>query len=57
LLKAPCINCTERHPSCHSHCERYLSYVKEKDALHQKIQKQKYDHEQFMYVVTRKRKK
>lgn len=54
MLKAPCINCTERHLSCHGHCEKYLSYVKEKNRQQENIRKQKYDNEQYMSVVTRR---
>lgn len=54
LKKPPCLDCTERHQSCHSQCERYLTYVKEKDAQKKNIEKQKYDNDQFMSVITRK---
>ena len=23
-FKVPCKNCTERHPACHDHCQKYL---------------------------------
>ncbi len=26
---APCLECKERHESCHSSCEKYISFVKE----------------------------
>lgn len=26
-MKAPCKNCPDRHPNCHSHCEDYQAYA------------------------------
>lgn len=26
--KAPCLNCENRHPGCHSECEDYIAYQK-----------------------------
>ena len=26
MLKAPCENCPDRHPGCHSECEKYIAY-------------------------------
>lgn len=28
--EAPCHNCPDRHPKCHSECERYLAFVEER---------------------------
>lgn len=54
MLTGPCKDCTERHLSCHSDCERYLSYVKEKDAVNKQIREKKYHEDQYMGLVTRK---
>jgi hypothetical protein len=29
--KAPCKNCEDRHKLCHSHCEAYQEYAKERE--------------------------
>jgi hypothetical protein len=29
--KAPCKNCEDRHKLCHSHCEEYQEYAKERE--------------------------
>lgn len=29
MLSAPCKDCAERHPGCHSECERYKEYSRE----------------------------
>lgn len=31
MRKPPCYGCTDRVVSCHSGCERYLSWVKEQE--------------------------
>jgi hypothetical protein len=31
MVKPPCKNCTERSISCHSTCEKYLSYREQLD--------------------------
>lgn len=28
---SPCLNCPDRHESCHSHCEKYLAYRRDQD--------------------------
>ncbi len=30
-MKAPCKDCENRHPSCHSHCEEYKAFRAEID--------------------------
>lgn len=30
MYNPPCKNCPERHDLCHSHCERYLAFQKER---------------------------
>ena len=29
-MTAPCLNCTDRHPNCHSECERYKEFTAQK---------------------------
>lgn len=31
-----CKNCSDRHPACHDHCERYKEQVARNDALKEK---------------------
>ena len=33
IPKAPCLNCPDRAPACHSSCEKYISFRKEKDRI------------------------
>ncbi len=33
MTTAPCKYCTERHPNCHSECERYAEYHREREEL------------------------
>ena len=33
MIKTPCYNCPDRHLKCHAHCERYLEYAKECQAV------------------------
>ena len=28
MEKVPCYDCTDRHPACHSECEKYLGWHK-----------------------------
>lgn len=30
MLTAPCKDCAERHPGCHSECAKYIEYDKER---------------------------
>lgn len=34
--KAPCLNCEDRNPGCHSRCEKYISY-REKQIEYNKL--------------------
>lgn len=38
-IKAPCLNCKDRHPLCHSSCIHYLSYKQEHDKIKEQIRK------------------
>lgn len=35
-MTAPCHNCPDRAPGCHSVCEKYRAYRAEMDAAHEK---------------------
>lgn len=32
-VKAPCKDCEDREPGCHSKCEKYIEYSKDREAL------------------------
>ena len=36
-MTAPCKGCADRHHKCHGHCEKYLAYRAELDAIREKI--------------------
>ncbi len=38
-MKAPCMDCDKRYLGCHSVCEPYKQFVKEKKAINEKRQK------------------
>jgi hypothetical protein len=40
-MNAPCKDCFDRHQGCHSKCEKYIAFRKERDELNEKIYKQK----------------
>ena len=33
---APCCGCEERHPGCHSECQKYSDFLKEKEDFYKK---------------------
>ena len=33
MKSAPCKDCTERHPGCHSECEKYKEYSRERTEM------------------------
>lgn len=33
IPNAPCLNCPDRHESCHSHCEKYAEYKAERQKV------------------------
>jgi hypothetical protein len=41
MNKAPCKDCPDRKVGCHSTCEKYILFRKERDELNEKIYKQK----------------
>ena len=32
-IKVPCKNCSDRHMTCHSTCEKYLKFKKQNDEM------------------------
>lgn len=41
MIKPPCLNCEKRNPHCHSDCEGYINYKKEKTIENERINKVK----------------
>lgn len=35
MMKAPCKDCLDRHQGCHSECEKYIAFRKERDELNE----------------------
>ena len=40
--KAPCYQCKDRHESCHSSCESYISFTKENKLYTDKVKEARY---------------
>ncbi len=36
MSTAPCMNCPDRHELCHSTCERYKQFEREREAIREK---------------------
>lgn len=34
-LSSPCIECDDRYPSCHDHCEKFINYRHELDEINE----------------------
>lgn len=41
MNNAPCYECNERSPTCHSHCEKYSEYVKRNKEVQEKLKPQR----------------
>lgn len=41
-IQSPCLNCSDRKVGCHSKCDKYLKFVKEKDEVNRKIRYKNY---------------
>lgn len=54
MLKAPCKNCTERKPGCHSKCKSYMNYYAYRRHL-SKLRKIENQKEQDQIAIIRKR--
>ena len=39
-MKAPCLDCEERHFKCHSDCEKYIEYVKHNTKIYENRNKE-----------------
>lgn len=39
ITRPPCKDCPDRHPGCHSDCERYLEFKSYKDAERSEMRK------------------
>ena len=55
MLESPCKGCPDRFVGCHSQCEGYLSYVEEKDKQTKRMRKIKYDEDQVLSIITKKK--
>lgn len=42
-IQAPCQDCTERFVGCHSTCEKYAKYVKDRNKLRHELKKKVYE--------------
>lgn len=58
MNKAPCKDCPDRQVGCHSTCEKYLTFRKERNELNESIYKQREKEyaEYQRYVQSLKRK-
>lgn len=60
MNKAPCKDCPDRRVGCHSTCEKYLAFRKERDELNEKTYKQKEveyaDYTRYMRALREKQK-
>lgn len=56
-ITGPCLDCEERHPGCHSECEKYLEYRKKLDEARAKYQKQRETENNYYEARFGKRKK
>lgn len=57
MLHAPCLNCKNRHPLCHSECKEYLEYRKLKDEENERLHKLKYEDNLTYFPKRNKRKR
>lgn len=46
-IKCPCKDCEKRHENCHSDCEGYLSFKKDKGDYDSMIRRKKYKESLF----------
>lgn len=47
MINVPCMNCENRHQSCHSTCKQYLDFKKEKEIEHKSILKIRNENEDW----------
>lgn len=53
MIDSPCLDCKERILKCHSTCDKYINYRKDKDTLNRKIKDVK-DKESMFYDLKHK---
>ena len=39
MISAPCLNCEDRHQACHSSCNKYLEFKKQKEIEREHLNK------------------
>ena len=39
MISAPCLNCEDRHQTCHSSCNKYLEFKKQKEIEREHLNK------------------
>lgn len=52
ILKPPCLDCPDRYPACHDHCERYQQW-KENHEQKRAAARAQDEHEIINYEVQR----
>lgn len=52
-MNAPCKDCPDRQVGCHSTCEKYITFAKEKREQNESIKKAR--HEESLYYTPHKR--
>ena len=55
MISAPCLNCEDRHQTCHSSCNKYLEFKKQKEIEREHLNKIRqtetdwYEYKQYKY--------
>jgi len=52
-MKSPCMNCEERTFYCHSVCEEYLAYRKERDRINERRRAE--NNKRYQYINHKKK--
>ena len=47
---APCKDCEKRHPGCHDHCEKFISWKAKSEERRSGIQKEKHKYQDILGV-------
>jgi hypothetical protein len=56
--KVPCFNCSSRSMTCHTTCEKYLLYSKEREAVNANVYRQRMQRNAVdEYAITQQRKR
>ena len=56
MIRPPCLNCQNRKQMCHSNCDKYLQFKKEKQIENEKIIKIKNENSDWCAYNKTKRK-